>query len=323
MRLHLLPLISLLGTGLSLAQAPQELLDAAIRHPGLYSQMCDVQIMPSPAPLSAFRQVAVGEAFLSEATLEALKKQRKPVLELISQRLEKVDLFAKPQPQGLDPKIKKDEEGNFESDGEPRGYDPATYSILTLRIIQDLDGVEAMPALLSFETRFHAALLKLEKDPTAPIPTVDGLDGANVAMEGLFNNEKGEPVDYDKLTEAQQRVFERRGKVFRATAAQRDMLAVMVKLMRKEGFEPMLNSPLEAEYGKLLKEQNQEDDELKKYRKTEDIPKDEQDNIKYDAVHGTAYYVWQPVQLPYTEEKRSMIRQLAGDFVKSKKTDAK
>jgi hypothetical protein len=308
-----LPVLAAAQSGTKAATSGIDLLDAAIRFPGSYSQTCDVNLSKAPAPIVAFRLSLHGEAYLSEKTLDTLESNRAEVLGAVKKKLQAIDLLGKPTEQKLDPNIKEDE-----ADSEPRGYDPAVYSILLLDVISQLNGVEVFADLLAFEEKFHTALLKAEKDPTVAPPTVDGLDSANLAMEGLFEDAKGQPLDFDKLTETQRRVFERRDRVFKTQAAHRDILSVLVRGMRREGFEPMLQSPLEKEYGKLLVEHWGEDEELKKYKKTEDIPEDERENIKYDPIHKVAYQVWSGVTIPYTEEKRSMIRQLAEAFVKSK-----
>jgi hypothetical protein len=315
---YVLPLIGLLFTSSLWAEDVDavKLLDKAIRHPGIYSQICDLQLIPAPAPLPAFRQVLNGEAVFSPATLEVLSKNRVPVLAAVSQKLKSLDLFAKPKEQPLDPSIKKDEDGNYESDSAPRGYDPGTYNTLLLRVIQELDGAEALPALLEFEQRYNAVITKVEKDPTAQPPTVDGAEGAGVALDGLFNDEKGDAIDYEKLTEPQRKVYELRGKVFSLIMAQRDMLAVMVHIMRKAGFEPFLNCPLEAEYGKLLKEKAAEHETLRAFKAADDIPEADRDAIKYDPVHKVAYFAWDPVMMKFSEEKRSLIRQLTEEFIK-------
>ncbi len=302
----------------SFGQSATELLDKAIRHPGIYGQVCDLRMLPSPAPIPGFRLILQGEAMLSEVTLEALKAQKAELAPIIIQRLSALELFTKPQNQPLDPAIKKDEEGNYESDSDPRGYDPKVYNLLLLRIIQDLEMVEAIPALLAFEERFYAAVKRAEKDKTAPLPTVHGAEAAAVAMEGLYNDETGKPVEYDTLTDAQKEEFVRKGLVFNLVVAQRDILAVIVRFMRKEGYQPLLNSPFEAEYGRLLRERWGQHRQLKNYKKPEDIPEEEQEDVKFDPIHGLAYEVWDPVKVPYTEEKRAFIRELAAKFVESR-----
>ena len=97
------------------------------------------------------------------------------------------------------------------------------------------------------------------------------------------------------------------------------MLAICVRLMRKQGYEPMLASNLEKTYGKALKGKWSGDEELSKYKKADDIPADERDAIKFDPVHKVAYMAWNPVELPYSEDMRTEILTLTKAFAASQK----
>jgi hypothetical protein len=290
-------------------------LDDMLRYPGSYGQVCDVRVVPVPAPIPGFRQIVLGEAHFSERNLAWMKSQRKSVLGQISERLRSISLFQKATEQPTDPNVPKDAEGNYEADGTPQGVDPKVYSGLLLELIQELDGVEALPAVLEFEAKFYAAVQRAEKDPEAPLPTVDG--GGGVVMEGLYTKADGELLDPESLPAAEKAALERKSAVHSAVAAHRDILAVLVRLMRKLGYQPMLDSPLEAEYGRLLKERWSTDEEMKKFKSAEDIPKEDRESIKFDPLHKVAYPVWEPVNVPFDEGKREIILKLAAAFAKA------
>lgn len=100
----------------------------------------------------------------------------------------------------------------------------------------------------------------------------------------------------------------------------RDILAIFVRLMRKQGYEPMLASNLEKSYGKLLKARWSGDEQLSKYQSAADIPAGEREHIKFDPVHKVAYMAWDPVEIPYNAATRQQILELTKAFIASRKS---
>lgn len=312
-----LKLAVLLALALPLSAQEKDLaakLDSLLRHPGSYSQICDAMTSSFPAPIPAFRSIMHGEAGFSEKNLEFIKKNRAAILKAVAAKLEKLDPAKAPTPQPPDPSVKKDADGNFEADADPVGTDPSTFSTLLLTIIEETDGAEALGALLAFEEKYNTLLTAAEKDDKAPIPQADG-DGAGV----FANNITKEDEDYDAMTPERKAEVERKQELFRAQAVHRDILAVCVRLMRKAGYDPMLSSPLEKTYGKLLKEKWGTDEQLSKYKKAADIPEEERESIKFDPIHKVAYMTWLPVEMPYTPETRQQIIELTKAFIASRK----
>lgn len=293
---------------------PAAKLDSLLRHPGSYSQICDAMSSTFPAPIPGFRSIMHGEAGFSEKNLEYIKKNRAAILKAVAAKLETLDPAKAPAPQPPDPSVKKDADGNFEADADPVGTDPSTFSTLLLTIIEETDGVEALGALLAFEAKYHTLLTAAESDPKAPIPQADG-DGAGIFASNITKEDE----DYDAMTPERKAEVERKQALFRAQAVQRDILAVCVRLMRKAGYEPMLSSPLEKTYGKLLKEKWSTDEQLSKYKKAADIPAEERDSIKFDPIHKVAYMTWLPVEIPYSAEVRAQILELTQSFAASRK----
>lgn len=306
------PLSSLLLAALAVpilpcsAQNKGGSLDDLLRYPGDYSQICDARISPFPAPIPGFHSLLHGEAGFSTARLELMRAKRAELIPAIAVKLDKVDLKRKPKPPVPDPSIPKDQ-----VDVDPVGADPAAYSTLLLGMIEELDAKEVFPQLMKLEDKLHAMVLAAERDPTAPLPEIDGAEGSGLSVDtGVTEDE-----DWDKISPERKALIERKQKLFSAQAAQRDVLAVLVRSMRKAGFEPMLESSLEKTYGKLLKDKWKDDETFSKYQSTDDIPPDDRESVKFDPIHKVAYAVWDPVEIPYSEDIRTSILTLTKSYL--------
>ncbi len=293
--------------------AMAEKLDKLLRFPGDYSQVCDAMLSTSPAPIPAFYSIMHGEAGFSVANMDYMRKNRAGILAAVKVKLASADLLKKPKKQPKDPSIPKEDQ-----DVEPRGVDPSSFNTLLIGIVEELDGVEVLPELLAVEEKYFALLEAAEKDPKAAVPQADGSEGAGVYAEFLKENE-----EYDKLSKKRLAEVERLQDVFRAQAVHRDMLAVCVHIMRKAGYEPMLNSSVEKAYGKGLKEEFATDEELSKFKSAADIPEESREYIKFDPIHKLAYRVNPNVRIPFTPEVRKEILDITKSFIASKNAPAK
>lgn len=312
MKLTLLPAILLLSARLSFA-APggdpfDKQLDKILRHPGEYSQICDAMPWPKGAPIPAFRSIMHGEAGISEKNMDLLKKNREAAIKALRAKLKSIDPMKPAKEQKPDPSIPRDQ-----WDVTPVGVDPEVFSGLMLVIVEELNAVEAFPELTAFEEKYLAALTKAETDAKAPLPTADGTSGAGVSEqmseEEIAAQEKEDPNK--EPTKEEEAAQERKWKLFDARMAHRDMLAAMVRVMRRTGYDPMLQSDIEKQYGKLLKEKWAGDENYNKYTSRESIPEEERESIKWDPIHKVAYPVWMPVEFPYSPEVRKQIIELA------------
>jgi hypothetical protein len=310
--MKLLPLSASLLLALCCPSGAQEdfskQLDKILRHPGDYSQICDAMPWPKSAPIPAFRSIMHGEAGISEKNMALLKKNRDACVKALRAKLKGLDPVKPAKEQQPDASIPKDQ-----WDVTPVGVDPGVFSDLMLVIVEELNAVEAFPELLAFEEKYLAALATAEADTKAPLPTADGADGAGVheqmSEEELAAQEKEDP-DRERTPE-EEAARERRWKLFGAKMAHRDLLATLVRVMRKTGYDPMLQSGIEKQYGKLLKEKWAGDETYSKYTSRESIPEDERESIKWDPVHKVAYPVWTPLEFPYSPEVRMQIVDLA------------
>ena len=234
-----------------------------------------------------------------------IKANREAIVAAIGRKLERIDLSKKPVPPPPDPAIPKDQ-----IDVDPVGADPTVFSTLLLTLIEELDPWEVFPQLMAFEANYHVLLTAAGQDPKAPLPQSDGPEGAGLGVNLLKEGE-----EYDKLPLDRAAGVDRQTAVFHAQALQRDILAVMVRSMRKQGYAPMLASDLEKTYGRLLKAKWGKHEDFSKYKSTADIPAEDRENIKYDPIHQVVYAPWDPVEIPYNEATRRSILDLTRDYV--------
>lgn len=302
-------LAPLILTGLpAAAQNNGTSLDDLLRYPGDYSQICDARVSPFPAPIPAFRTMLHGEAGFSTARLEYIRKNRATLIPAIAAKLESVDLTKKPEPQQPDKSIPKDQ-----SDVDPIGSDPDSYSTQLLALVEELEATELFPQLIKIEEKLHSMLTAAEKDPAAPLPEIDGAKGSGLVVDIPLKD--GE--DWDTLSPAREKEIARKRELFAAQAADRDILALFVKSMRKAGYHPMLESDLEKTYGRLLKSKWKDDETLSKYKSASDIPVEDREGVKFDPIHKVAYATWDPVEIPYTGELRNTILTLTKAWLAS------
>ncbi len=281
-----------------------EKLDELIQHPGDYSQNCDFMDAPFPAALPAFRSIMHGEAGFSKANVEFMKKNREGIIAALSVKMKSLDFLRKPRPLPAHPDAEAREL-------DPVGADPGVFSPLLLTIIEELQAVEVLPQILLLEEKYYLLMLAFEKNPAAPAPLVDGTDGIGVIVG-----------DVDKWEEMSKEELARQRSLFRVQAIHRDMLAVMVRLIREKSFPPLLASSLEKRYGELLKEEIAKYQELASYKTPEDIPKEHRHAIQFDPVHHVPFradhgYFGGALPIPYTPELRKEILDLAKAFIAS------
>lgn len=283
-------------------------LDDLLRYPGDYSQICDARVSPFPAPIPGFRTMLHGEAGFSTARLEFIRKNRASLIPAIATKLESVDLTRKPDPQKPDPSIPKDQ-----LDVDPIGSDPDSYSTHLLTLVEELEATELFPQLMKIEEKIHRMLTAAEKDPSAPLPEIDGAKGSGLVVDIPLKD--GE--DWDTLSPVREKEIARKRNVFSAQAADRDILALFVKSMRKAGYDPMLESDLEKTYGRLLKDKWKDNEIMSKYKSASDIPQEDRESIKFDPIHKIAYTTWDPVEIPYSGEIRNTILSLTKAWLAS------
>jgi sulfatase modifying factor 1 len=284
-----------------------EQFDNILRFPGDYSQNCSSVYSSYPAPLPAFRSIMHAYASLSQSNLDFLRKNRAGVIPILTAKLQAADLLRKPLPQPRDPSVtKKDPEGP-----EPIGVDPASFNSHLLKIVEELEAVEVIPQLLAIEEKYVPLMEAFEKDPGAPVPQVDGANTAKVFARNLSPYDE----EIDDLRKEPKEQLERKSKIFDVQAVQRDLLAVLVRLMRDAGYKPLFTSRLESLYGDTLQKAFRKDEVLSKYKKAEDIPEHDRAYIHFDPVRRLAWHEDSDLGIPYTPELRREILELTKSFI--------
>lgn len=153
-------LLALLLTGLALAEpTPKELLEAVLKDPGGYSQMC---AMPEPKPRTELPlfgyQRDWRDSWITVENFKKLRAQRAGVVKAVARRLENALPGAVKKAQSEAARLKA---GKGQTSTDPNLE-------LEYMILLDLNGVEALPALLHLERKLdEAAIYRLPADKLA------------------------------------------------------------------------------------------------------------------------------------------------------------
>ena len=146
-------------------------------------------------------------------------------------------------------------------------------------IVLGLDAVETLPALLRLEEQIDGELAK--EKPTA--------------ATGSFNP--------------------REMSTWNAKVAQRDVLSLMLQLLRGQRYQPLLDSSFEKIYGDALKaEANTKGPKVKTPAEAKALKM----NVRFDPIYNLPSNTHhQKLEVPFTPEVRATVRGLAGEFLKT------
>lgn len=275
------------------ALSPEKLVDSVIVQPGNYDQMCD---SPPPVevklPLYVYGMVRDRDMHPSDAQLADLRARRAEVVPVLMARLKAID-FSKPgRPLGQ-VKFKKDDEAVAVSGLNPHALSGTFYDMLT-----GLDAVEALPELLRLEEQIRALIAAAEANPKLPPPAVP-MDGVLVP-----------PAGKTKLSKRDVKMLE-------ARAVQRELLSVMLSLLRGQRFAPLMASEFETTYATALKARAQEED-LRAIKTPADAKAKDAGDIRFDPVYNVPIgYMTKLVAVPFTPESRNAVRGLVEEFLKT------
>ena len=275
----------------------EKLLDRIVSHPGSYSQVCDVMTAPTDVPYLAFQITDFSGASLSKTNQALVGQNRDGLIKVIRARLLAVDFTREPKTPAEDPKP----EENF--DGDAFGCDPRALNPIFLTLIQQLNGIEALPELLVVEQKLVEGIARAKDDAKAKPPE----------LAGWFVGEMREGEDQDENESEAKR--DRRVKLFNARVAQRDLVMTMAVLLRGKAYKPYLESTLEVAYAKGLKA------EAKKrgYDKIKPGPKPPKEiegtEVEVDPITKLIRPGYFSVKIPYTRESRDQIRAAAAKWI--------
>ncbi len=272
-------------------ETPDALLERVIRRPGNYSQNCDI---PDPVsarvPFPIYRLIADREILLDDARLFELRARRNEVIPVLVARLSELDL-SKPIPPNGSLKSKGETDEIENSGINPRGLSGVLYEI-----ILGLDAVETLPELLRIEEQLRGLLAASEANAAVSPPPV--------AVDGYFPAPRGK----DALSKRDAQLHE--GRVI-----QRELLSVMLQLLRRQGFQPVLDSPFEKTYAAALKKRAREED-LRDFKTPADALAAGKTWMRFDTIlHLPIGHIRPPLSVPFSAEVRNSVRGFATDFI--------
>jgi hypothetical protein len=158
---------------------------------------------------------------------------------------------------------------------------PNQFTVPLAEIIVGLDAVEALPVLLRVDEAFTARLAKMP-----PLPA-----------EGNFTKESLE--------------------TWRVTIAEREVLSVVLQLLRGQKFQPLLDSGFEKIYATAIKERASQED-LREIKTPADAAAKNMKWLKFDPIYEVPLgYLSKKTEIEVTPEVRARVRGLAEQFVKT------
>ncbi|MBP9225378.1 MAG: hypothetical protein KBF76_16015 [Verrucomicrobiales bacterium] len=310
--IRILSLCVIFGASPALLRAKEssaeKLLNSAIRNPGTFSQMCDIQFVPKKAPIPLYGLLIDSEFQFRTETLAKLRASRPDVISVLVKKLEGIDLSVPP----VEGEMKLG--SNFDS-LESTGLDPNHLSQLLLNVVIDLNAVECLPELLRLEQDLSRRLEANFTEPAAnPVPEFQLEGGFVIGSSESLSKESEARGDRD-LTEKEE--AEREVAYQRATAivVQRDLLATMLVLLRQEKFPPLLSSAIEKKYADVLKREAAEEN-FAMIKSGADISASDAESIAIDPIVGVPFYAGRKsTEIQYSPKVRQQIIDWARSYL--------
>ena len=287
-------------TGALLAREPNasDLVDKMIRQPGDYDQLCaELEPLSAKVELPLYRMIVFRDVKLSAANLQTLREHRAEVVPELVQRLTTLD-FLRPVAAPKEVKFRKPkpgEEGDIpEGDAiENSGLNPRSLSGVFYQMIVGLDAVETLPQLLRLEEQLRSLIAAADADRKAPLPYA--------TPDGALNIKT-------KLSKRDQSLVA-------ARVTQRELLSVMMQLLRRQQFAPLLESNYEKAYAKVLKERASEED-LRDIKTPADAKAKGEDYLTFDPIYKVPVgYFHEDPTFPFSREIREEMRGLVQQFI--------
>lgn len=274
------------------AETAEALVDRLIIAPGDIDQICDAPAPIDPRlPLPIYRLVADRDVHLTPENLALLKQRRAEVVPVLVKKLAAYSFVNPPKKYVLPAKYKENP--------DVTNIDPRQISGLLYEMILGLEAVETLPELLRLEEQLRGVLAKADLDKKAPAP--------NVYMDGYITMPSG-----DKALSKRDQALSK-GRV-----VQREMLSVMLQLLRAKKFQPLIDSDIEKTYGKALREQLEEDAELKDVKSPEDAKAKGLEDVEFDPIQKVPkVWIREHPKMPFNAELRNAIRGLVEQYIKT------
>lgn len=227
------------SVGAPAGEAGKKLLAEIMERPGGWRQMCSfLEPTPFDAPVPVYSGSLLTRYFeLGDKEAALGQKQRSEVLPALMEALTGMDL-ARP------PGVTRGWSDPGEGGGTRAGFKPDWLNPLHLRIIRELNAVEALPELLRLEGQLHGLLETGEKDAKALLPDLP-LDASifPVRPGAAYHDKEIGPAILDSAA------FKRDRRVLTCRIFQREILGTITVLLRIEDFPPATKKfePLQRE----------------------------------------------------------------------------
>jgi hypothetical protein len=248
--------------------------------------------------LPVYQYVLPRHFHLSDDVLDRLKKRRAEVIPALAKMITEIKPDApvkKPESPVRDP----GKPLRFSDFSSHSGVSPKQVSGLLLELTEGLNAIEALPELLELEQRLDQALARAEKDESVPVPSVD-------FDTSLYFTEKS-PLSPRRL------------ELLKGRVVQRELLGIMLKLLRAQRFQPLLDSDFEKAYARAIKERAAKED-LRGIKTAEDARKKKLDLLGewrgFDPIyHIPLGHIFPAPTVPYSAETREKARGLVSSFI--------
>ena len=291
-----------------LADSPGEKLFQLIyRDPGNYSQMCGAPTVPRDIPLPAFDGMVTRYYSIGLENARRLQAQRHEIIPVLCEHLREVEIplihYASAY-QNLSFK----QLGEISLQDPP--LEPGELDSILLEMLRITHAIECLPEILKIENQLHTLLVAAEKNgydtlPRLKLNSAAQFFGSFSAAERKKAKETFTPIEAIKQID-----------LFAAKIYQRELLAVIARLLREEEFQPVFKSTLQTKYVEGLYQAARSGD-LKDIKKAADIGPENKGWIIFDEEMQIPRYLYSPVFVTYSEELRSEVRNLAESFLTS------
>jgi len=247
-----------------------------------YHQMCGgAEFEGRSVPLPIYGRLLGREFGIREGQLKVLLARRAELVPALKTALSK-----------LHPENGRSADNLYAAD--QRSARPDQFNALYLFIVSDCHVIEAIPELLDLEERLRGAIQFADEHPKSPLPDV-AWDG------GIFHPRKANVPVREKFLDF-------------CRADQRDILSLILRLLREQRFEPLLASSFESKFreGAARREKEWESQGLKddEQRGEASNSRDPEALVPFD---GDRYYV----TIPFNAKTRNEVRSLAQQFLET------
>lgn len=312
-----------------------ELLDEAIWWPGDFGQVCSSDGLYGKfhnAPIPGYgTSSGMEEYYLSQATIDRLRARREDLIPEICERLKAFNWRKFPKKPEPSPRVKALAQGSL-SKLKSDGPGPGAWSVENsralgyrmLRVIEEVEAVEALPLLLSLEADLNAlndtaveAAWKAQgearkKGPVPPknvyVPPIEA---------GAFGSYEEWNQEWRQLGRPDKSAWmEWKGQVFGNLVFQRQILGVGLAMLEKRKYQPLRDSIIGRLRALELRQRGLETMAETGVRRARDITaQNREDGLWWDEDLSVPRWTAERTRIPWSNEIREEARRLMEDFI--------